>query len=153
MYSSLLKQFNIATSAGKKLHKVALTCLGQDVGDSGYGDEVDCAITVNNVVFKAFQDYVGGDISTLRMFHALKGNKKFVQVKTPLAGDIIISPTGYGNGRLSNGHTGFISYGDKILSNDSKTGLFMPNYTRKAWKERYSDKGGFPIYYFRRISY
>lgn len=151
MLASLYAKFNTETVAGKKLHDTAVSCLGVDMGDSGYGDDVDCAISLNNIVFRAFGDYAGGDMSTYRMYHALKNNKKFVQVSSPRPGDIIISPTGTGNGHLSNGHAGIVGYGDAIYSNDSRTGLFSSNYTHQSWKDRYVRRGGFPVLYFRRI--
>lgn len=153
MYQTIFKTINFQTEAGKKLHETAIASLGLDMGDSGYGDEVDCAISVNNVNFKAFRDYVGGDISTLRMYYALQGHWKYVQVDKCLAGDIVISPTGLGNGKVSNGHVGIVSYGDNILSNNSETGLFDAHLTRKKWQEYYVKKGGYPMLFYRRTSF
>jgi|GEM_PF-2681440 len=150
MYESLFKVINLQTSAGKRLCKYAIANLGLDVAP--LNNEFGCAEAVNNIVFEAFGDYAGGDVSTYRMYHSIKNNKKFIRVTKPLAGDIILSPTGFGNGNLSNGHVGIVSYGYSILSNDSVTGKWMPNYTFKSWKKRYGDKGGFPICYYRRIS-
>jgi hypothetical protein len=115
--------------------------------------EFGCAEAVNEVVYKAFGDYAGGDLSTRKMYLSIINNKKFMQVKVPLRGDIILSPTSYGNGRLANGHTGIMAMNEHILSNDSQSGLFVDNFTLDSWKDRYVKIGGFPILFFRRISY
>jgi len=147
VYKQVFNKWNFQTTHVNKLHKTAIECLGQDVGDSGYGDEVDCAISVNNVNFRAFNDFIGGDISTTRMYLALLGNKKWIEVSKPLAGDVVISPT---QGKRT-GHVGIFSYGDSILSNNSETGLFDAHWRLDAWKKYYGKKG-LPTYYFRRIS-
>jgi hypothetical protein len=38
------------------------------------------------------------------MYLALPNNKKLAKVTSPIKGDIVMSPTGYGNGYVSNGH-------------------------------------------------
>jgi hypothetical protein len=70
----------------------------------GYDDGE--AVSVNEIVFRAFNDYEGGDLSTNRMYLALPNNKKLAKVTSPIKGDIVMSPTGYGNGYVSNGHVG-----------------------------------------------
>lgn len=148
----IISQFNLYTPAGEHLYETARKCLGKDMGDSGYGNVVDCAVTVNNIVFNAFGDYAGGDISTYRMYHAIKNHAKFVQVFKPRRGDIILSPSGLGNGTISNGHVGIMGDGGTIMSNSSGTGLFEENYTLATWTHYYNVRGGFPITYWRRIT-
>ena len=114
-------------------------------------NEFGCAESVNNVVFKAFGDYAGGDLSTARMYLAIQNNWKFAQVTTPIKGDIIISPTGYGNGSMPNGHTGIMGDNGQIMSNNSDTGIWDIHYNLASWKARYVDQGGFPQIYFRRM--
>ncbi len=133
--------------AGKKLHEVALASLGVDIADSGYGDSVDCAVAVNNVVYRAFGDYAGGDISTYRMWKSIKNNRKFLQVYKPLPGDIILSPTEGKNV----GHVGIIGYGKRIYSNNSKTGLFDSHWTRPNWYKNYSAEKRLQVLFYRRI--
>ena len=151
MLGSIISQFNLETPAGRKLHETAVSCLGKDVGDSGYGDAVDCAVSVNNIVFKAFGDYAGGDISTYRMYHAIKNNKKFREVRESLPGDIILSPSGHGNGRISNGHVGIMGENGQIMSNNSKNGLFEVTHTLSSWRAYYQIQGGYPVTFWRRI--
>ena len=147
--TKIIVNFNLETAAGEKLYQTALSCLGKDVAPKE--NEYGCAEAVNNVVFKAFGDYAGGDLSTKRMYLALKNHKKFSEVSSPKPGDIILSPTGYGNGNLSNGHTGIVGQGGKIMSNNSINGLFEENFTIENWNHRYKNKGGFPVLFYRRI--
>src|SRR3990167_8158838 len=104
--SAIITKGNFSTIAGQKLYHTAVSCLGKDVAPKE--NEFGCAEAVNNVVFKAFGDYAGGDLSTRRMYLAIKSHKKFIQVFSPLPGDVVLSPTGYGNGNVSNGHTGIM---------------------------------------------
>lgn len=149
LFKSLVVSGNFATPASEKLYQVTLSCLGQDVAP--LNNEFGCAESVNNVVFKAFGDYAGGDVSTNRMYLSIINNKKFIQAKAPIQGDIILSPTGYGNGAIPNGHVGIVLDGGKIASNNSKTGLFEQNFTMESWNHRYKEAGGYPVYYFRRL--
>jgi hypothetical protein len=66
-----------------------------------------------------------------------------------LPGDIIVSPTGYGNGTMPNGHTGVISDNNRIYSNDSATGKWLQNYTVQSWTARYKLSGGYPCNVYR----
>jgi len=149
MIGKIISRFNYATRAGRKLYETARLCLGQDIAP--LENEFGCAEAVNNVVFKAFGDYAGGDLSTLRMYHVIRNNKKFVQVYKPRAGDIILSPTGMGNGYIPNGHTGIMVNHKFVMSNSSKDGKWRPNYTIKGWRDRYERDGGFPVLFFRRV--
>ncbi len=148
MYKSLRRIGNFPTNAGKVLHEVAISSLGRDVAP--LENEYGCAEAVNNIVFEAFGDYAGGDLSTYRMYHAIKNNKKFLEVFKPLPGDIILSPTGFGNGTVI-GHTGIYSFGNSILSNNSKTGKFTSHFNLKKWYARYAAEGGLPVTFWRRI--
>lgn len=149
-YKFLITFFNYGTPSGEHLFETAKKWLGKDVAP--IENEYGCAESVNNIVYKAFGDYAGGDLSTYRMYNSIKNNKLFAKVKSPLPGDIILSPTGYGNRRkLSNGHVGIVGDNGYIMSNDSKTGLWSGNYTLNSWKSRYQDMGEYPIHYFRRI--
>jgi hypothetical protein len=76
---------NFATPASARLYQTAMSCLGRDASPSDKAnDEFACAESVNEVVFKAFNDYAGGDLSTTRMYLALANNKKFAKITSPL---------------------------------------------------------------------
>lgn len=114
-------------------------------------DEFGCAEAVNAIVTEALGHPVGGDVSTYRMYKELRSSNKFKLIYTPIGGDIILSPTGYGNGNITNGHVGIFADGNQIFSNDSASGNFVRNYTLKEWRGRYEKGGGFPVLFYRVI--
>ena len=115
-------------------------------------DEFGCAETIFNIIQTAFGDMDEKILlSTTELYRKLKAHKKFQQVLDLEAGNVLISPTGYGNFQLTNGHTGIIGLNGKIMSADSATGLFMENYTIDSWIERYRKLGGFPMFVFKRV--
>jgi hypothetical protein len=149
IFGTIIKTGNFATPAGEKLYQTALSLMGHNLCPQN--NEFGCAESVNEVVFDAFGDYAGGDLSTARLYLSIQNNSKFVQITSPVQGDIIVSPTGYGNGSLPNGHVGIVGANGVIMSNTSATGLWSQNYTLSSWKKRYADLGGFPVFYFRRL--
>jgi len=136
------------------LYETAKACLGMDASPKDAApDDLACADSVNQIHFKAFGFPIEiPGISTAMMYQSMLKNKELFQVVTkPLHGDIIISPTGYGNGRLTHGHMGIVGkYG--IMSNDSMTGKWRQNYTLESWISYFQWKGGFPVVFFRRIN-
>lgn len=132
------------------LYDVARACIGKDMAP--LENEYGCAEAVNAVFKKAFGREIGGGLSTFRMYPILRSDKTFQPVLSPLPGDIIISPTGYGNGNLSNGHVGIVGENETILSNTSVNGLWLSNFTISSWKEKYVYGGGFPMAYFRVVA-
>jgi hypothetical protein len=129
-----------------------MSCLGKDASPSDKADdEFACAESVNEIVFRALGDYAGGDLSTTRMYLALPNNKKFAKVTSPIKGDIVLPPTGYGNGSMPNGHVGIMGDNGRIMSNNSNNGPWDIHFTLASWKARYVDQGGFPMVYYRRI--
>ncbi len=148
----LLRQATQGKTNREKLFTTAVSCLGTDASPNDVApDEYGCAETINEVHKKAFGFPIGGDVSTYRMYAVLKSSPLFVKTDSPLAGDIIISPTGYGNGNLTNGHVGIIGEKGKILSNSSFSGKFEQNYDLVTWNARYKKIGNYPVDYFRRV--
>lgn len=138
--------------ASGKLYMIALTCLGVDASPNDIApDEYGCAETVNAIHTRAFGAPIGGDVSTYRLYSAIRVHSRFIGSDTPRRGDIVLSPSGYGNGKLSNGHVGIVGDNGVIMSNDSKTGLFTENFTLDSWRKRYVDLGGYPMLFFRRV--
>lgn len=116
--------------------------LGRDMGDSGYGDEVDCMISVYNVVYNSIEIKLGDRLSTYRVGQSLKWNPRWREVPIWKAGasDIVLSAT---QGRQI-GHIGICgdSMGDGkypllISSNNSKTGKWDNVYTLGSWYSYY----------------
>lgn len=136
----------------EKLHSAALSFLGKDASPNDVApDELGCAESVNDIFISVFGKPIGGDVSTYRMYAALQTDQRFIRVDSPMAGDIVLSPTGYGNGGLSAGHVGIVDVDDKIMSNSSATGKWTQNYTIKTWTDYYKGKGGYPVLFFRVI--
>lgn len=128
----------------------AKSYLGKDIAP--LEDEYGCMEAVNSLVRGFTGKSIGGGLSTYLGYRNLKVDKRFIQVRTPALGDIVISPSGYGNGVIKNGHIGVISDGGKIMSNNSKDGLWSEHLTLSKWNWKYKRVGGFPIFYYRLIS-
>lgn len=136
----------------EKLYQTAFGCIGTDASPNDVApDELGCAETVNAIHKKTFGHEIGGSVSTYLLYQALRSSTEFIKVDAPLRGDIVISPTGYGSGGLSNGHVGIVADSGMIMSNDSRTGLFSLNYTLDSWRNRYVKLGGYPMDFYRRI--
>lgn len=135
----------------EKLYYKALSYLGKDASPNDVApDELGCAESVNDIHKACFGFPIGGDVSTYRMYQALMNSPFFTFVTSPLRGDVIISPTGWGNGSIP-GHCGIMGDNGVIYSNNSKTGNFDSHHTLETWKARYQQIGNFPIMFFRRI--
>lgn len=149
----LVAKQNSPTPAGRKLHEVATSLLGSDVTPQDeVDDEFACAEVVNKIHETAFGEPIGGGPSTYWLYQTLKNHRSWVLVTNPLAGDIVLSPTGYGgrNG-IKNGHVGICDEDGKIMSNNSFNGHWERNYDRWSWQYRYQAIGGYPVYYFRKV--
>lgn len=140
---------NFPTIESAKLCEVTLANIGKDLSPTQ--NELGCAETVNTLCTLAYGEPAGGNLATGAMYQALLVSDKWIRVTTPLPGDIVISPTGYGNGNMSHGHVGIVITDYKIASNNSYNSLLEVNYTLSSWKGRYGDLGGFPVAYFRRV--
>lgn len=141
----------------ERLHEAAVACIGMDASPRDVApDELGCAETVNEIHFKAFGEYIENPgISTTKLFAAMVDRQdKFQRINYIEPGIIIISPTGFSsdpNTPIKNGHVGIFDKDVTIMSNSSSTGKFERNYDIYTWIDRYRNKGGYPIYYFKRI--
>jgi hypothetical protein len=131
------------------LYRYALSCVGRDMAPTQ--DEYGCAEAVTTIIQSIFPGFLPVTLSTASLYQALRKSPRFVQVKTVtiLPGDIIISPTGQGNGMVPNGHVGIFGLNSAIMSNSSTNGKFEYNYTLGSWIARYNRTGGYPVYVFR----
>ncbi len=137
-----------ATDMREILYEEAINCLGINLAP--INKNLGCVEALNNLAIRAIGRPIGGGFSSYWLYDELTKNKeRFKQVKEPLRGDVIISPSGHGNGKIKNGHTGIVSDDGKIMSNDSAKLLWLQNWTIDRWKKRYQEKGGFPVEYFR----
>ena len=112
-------------------------------------DELACAETVTTILRTVYPTtpIITG---TWTLFDWLRDAKNgWEETQTPEPECIVISPTGMGNPGTV-GHTGFVGENNVIMSNDSRTGKFLENYTIDTWNAYYK-KRGFPVYYFRKV--
>lgn len=138
----------------QKIYKTALSFIGKDASPNDLApDELGCADSVSSVLKIALGSEVGISytVSTAQLYRELLSSKAYMLVQTPKAGDVLVSPTGLGNGQLSNGHTGIWGENGKIMSNSSYTGTFEQNFDINSWRARYVTLGGFQMCTFRKL--
>lgn len=133
----------------ERLYQTAKDSLGRDASPKDIApDNLGCAETISEIIRKALPEiYCPVMTGTQELFNFLKTSPDFQQVLVPDPGSVIICVTGTGNGLVAHGHAGIIGkYG--ICSNDSRSGLFLENYTLDSWKRYFEVKGGFKSHYF-----
>lgn len=135
----------------EKVYKIARESVGVDVSPSDTApDDLACVESVCQILAKAGIE-TPKTLSTLTFYNWLKKSPKFKQTTEEKRGNIIISPTGKGNGSVKHGHVGIFGDNGWVLSNDSPTGLWLENYSLQSWVARFRTKGGYPIYYFEAL--
>ncbi len=145
--SLLQRLLALRQTTRERVHQAALNSLGTDASPNDLApDEVGCAETVTTIIRPIFGNPV--ILGTYTLHDYLNSSKAFIQVVEPMPGDIVLSPTGMGNGKIV-GHVGIVGNNNTIMSNDSYTGKFMANYTISNWHNRYVVAGALPMFYFR----
>jgi hypothetical protein len=132
----------------KQIHTLAVLLKGQDLSYL-VNNMVGCSESVTRILYTLgiINNVITG---TYTLFEWLNTSGRFMKVQIPKAGDVILSPTGLGNGKIQ-GHTGIMDSNNRILSNDSMSGKLLSNYTITTWSARYKVLGGLPVYYYRII--
>jgi hypothetical protein len=133
--------------AKKTLADVGRMFIGKDASPRDLvDDELGCAESVSEVI-RCLVDFpiITG---TWTLWDKLRKDDRFEEVGEPAEGDIIISPTGTGNGKVV-GHTGVVGKDNTVMSNNSFTGTFEVTHTIQEWMDFYMGKGAFPVYYYR----
>jgi len=144
-----MNEFIKATET-EKLYLIALEWLNVDASllDTA-PDEFGCADTFSRLVERCYPaPGIRYSVSTIELYRDVATSPYWKRVLAPQKGAMVISPTGYGNGKLGNGHVGVCGENNEIISNDSYTGFLQKNYTIETWKARYVGIGGFPMEYF-----
>lgn len=130
------------------LLSLAKSKVGEDASPNDMApDGLGCAESVSTLISHLINFPI--ILSTKVLYETLKSDSRFERTLKLDAGNIIISPTGYGNGNLAHGHVGIIGENEIIYSNDSATGNWLANYTITSWVNRYRKIGGFPIFVFK----
>jgi hypothetical protein len=144
----------------QKIYDIAKDSLGKHITlNTNVPNEVGCAEAVSYVLKKASIGSlpVSGFAGTADLYRFLLDNNQFHLIEQPEQGAIIVSPTGFGNGKVE-GHTGILGgfgvqfpneYG--ILSNNSDNGLFQEKWNLLTWWENYGLKGHLPVALFRAL--
>lgn len=140
---------NTQTPQSKHLCDVAYQNLGKDLSPTQ--NAFGCAETISTLLKLAFGDAYA-TLSTATFYTHFMGSNSYEKVENPLPGDIVVSPTGYGNGNMANGHIGVVGNTGQILSNNSYDSKLEINYDLVSWRARYVGIGGFPMAYFRKIA-
>lgn len=132
----------------RTIHQEAVKYLGTDASAKDRVDDVvGCAESVTEILSKVLRFPI--ITGTWTLWRYLVKDYRFRIVTLPMPGDIIISPTGTGNGKVR-GHVGIFTHNNVIMANDSRTGKWLTTYTLDTWKERYEKKGGMPVIIFSR---
>lgn len=135
----------------EKLYETAKSLLSKEVSPNDVApDELACVESLNEVYKKAFGTIIWTGTaytSTSALFNLISTDSRFDRITAPLFGDIILTPTGTGNG-TRRGHCGVVGK-QWIMSNDSRTGTWEANYTIESWLKFFAVGGGMPVYYFR----
>lgn len=146
--------FDPGLSGAQRLHVAALHYvqkLDSSHAPGTGGGNLACAWAVNYIAQVALGHPVGGDLATRGMFKALKADGRWQRLngQETLNGDLVISPTGgIDHPSSQTGHVGFVSSDGLVRSNSSGQAMWIQNYTKGSWAEKYADIG---MAYFRCI--
>lgn len=123
-----------------KLYTVAKSLLGKRLTlDNSVPKNVGCAQALSYILKEAGYAIPKGGISgTYTLYEWLQ--KNFLKTDTLEKGNIIISVTGTGNGKIR-GHVGVLFENEVIASNDSDSGLLDTHWKYENWKAYYQTVG------------
>lgn len=113
-------------------------------------DEVACTEVVTTILKEVYPEtprWTG----TYSLYDWLLKSKDWKRVGQPEPGDVVVSPTGLGEGI---GHTGFVLEDATIASNNSygpNKGKITVNYTVTSWITRYGARQKMPVVFFRHV--
>ena len=146
-YKTLLLQKQVQeTKPPMSLSEYCATMVGMDASPENKANPaVACAETVSFLARYIVPNFPT-ILSTFELDKYLSAHYK--RLNSPAPNLIIVSPTGWGNGKLSNGHTGIVGDKNIIYSNDSDTGKLGKYWTIKKWADYYAIYGGMPMHYY-----
>ena len=107
---------------------------GKDMGDSGYGDDVDCMVSVFNIILNSTGLRLGDRLSTYRTGRWLKWNPRWREIPIWKAeeSDLVICPTqgnNIGHIFIAGEFDPINKYPQTLSSNNSDTGLWDSIWT------------------------
>lgn len=130
----------------EKLHQEVLLWVGKDASPKDLvSDDVGCAESATNIIQQVFPNFRVPIFSTKDMGEELdRRSDLFKRTKIFKPGTVICSP----RNDTTNGHVGFFTEKGVIISNDSKTGKMLKNYTVDSWIKEMREKRKLPIYFW-----
>ena len=132
----------------ERLLSEAKKWLGKDASPYNYASqELGCAESVCSILKHSVARDFPLELATWLLNTLLRKDKRFKSTLALSPGNIILSPSFSGNGKIR-GHVGIIGENGTIMSADSGTGIWKENYNIQTWVTRYRKLGGFPIYVF-----
>lgn len=146
----VLKNMSARINTKPTLFAAAQEYLGRDASPRNLApSELSCAESVSTIIKEILPDFptITG---TWTLWDRLENDPRFERVSTPVAGTIIISPTGEGK-RGAIGHTGIFGRDLLIMSNRSATGLWDITHNLEEWTQYYQRDRKFPIFYYQLI--
>ena len=119
--------------------------IGTDLSPDNVADKsVACAEGMSVGLHSLFPSFPKGVVSTKNLKKALDLSPLFKPTLTPKAGAIVVSP----RTETVNGHCGFFITDERIVSNDSKSGLMQDNYSWASWIKTFKDGRGLRTFLF-----
>lgn len=135
-------------TASISLADIAEQFIGVDASPNDIApDELGCAESVSSIVNVMLEDFKI-EPATWLLKDQLDVDPRFERVMDAQRGDIIMSPTFSGNGKVI-GHTGIFSSPEEIMSNVSASGTWEHSHTLQKWVDYYRGQGALKIYFYR----
>lgn len=150
---ALLRQL-LALKSMRSFTDVVMSRIGTDASPHDLApDELGCAETITTVR----REYdgttpimIGTWSAYVYLEHPANG---WERIKEPEPECLILSPTGLGK-KGKHGHIGvciLVNGQLVVISNDSRTGKFIQNFTPMSWLQYFGSKDmGFPTFYYRK---
>jgi hypothetical protein len=137
-----------------ELFMAGIRHLGTDASPSDIApDELGCAESVSAIIREILPD-MSITPGTWTLNRYMRDDPRFVPVTVPMPGNIVMYPTGTGNGKVQ-GHVGIICYGGTVMSNTSTVkdrGKWMVNMTLAGMEEYYHTKGGIAPRFYKIVN-
>lgn len=137
-------------SRREMIYQEALKWIGLDASPKDQAaDEVACVESLCNIVRQVMP--MPDLFNTKELLEYCNKSKHWRRTEEPKRGNLIISATGTGNGKIPHGHCGIHNGLGWIMSNTSANGKWERNYSIEGWVKRYRQTGGMRLFYFEAV--
>lgn len=132
----------------KRLLQAVKSWIGKDASPENRApQELSCAEGVSRILHNLFPSFPKGIVSSKELDNELARSTLFRRTSFPKSATVIVSP----RTAQMNGHAGFTIEDDKIVSNDSKTGLMAQNYTISSWIKKFKEGRGLELHLYELV--